>query len=204
MKNPAPHPKARGRPRQFDRDAALEQATRLFWEKGYSGTSLNDLAEAMNVNPPSLYAAFGNKRDLFAEAISHYEQGPGGFASRALTEAPTARQAIERLLLDAAEIFSSPAWPHGCMVVLAATNCAEEDRDVQALLSKKRLASERAIRNRIAAGISAGELPAGTSAEALASFYAAVFQGMSIKAKDGAKKTELTEIAKAAMAAWPA
>jgi AcrR family transcriptional regulator len=199
----APTTPARGRPRAFDRDAALEQAMRLFWARGFEATSISDLAAAMGINPPSLYAAFGDKKRLFAEAVDRYQAGPGGFALAALAAGGSAREAIETLLMAAARAFSDPACPPGCMVVLAATNCGAEADDIVEALRARRLGSEAVIRDRILTGVRSGEI-AEADADALASFYAAVFQGMSIKARDGAPRHELEAMARLAMQAWPA
>jgi TetR/AcrR family transcriptional regulator, copper-responsive repressor len=193
----------RGRPRAFDRDTALDVAMRLFWRRGFEATSTADLAAAMGINPPSLYAAFGDKKRLFREAVERYQAGPGGFALRALNTEGTAQQAIERLLHDAARAFTEPDCPGGCMVVLAATNCAEADRDIEAEMRAKRIASEALIRDRIARGQAAGELPEAINVTALASFYATVFQGLSIQARDGASRQTLLGTAAHAMRLWP-
>ena len=94
--------KARGRPLSFDRQAALDKAMHVFWERGYEAASVADLTAAMGITPPSLYTAFGDKEHLFLEAIEAYGKGPGGFGARALAEEPTARQAVQRLLEEGA------------------------------------------------------------------------------------------------------
>lgn len=193
----------RGRPRSFDREAALDAAMRLFWRRGYEATSVADLADAMAVNPPSLYAAFGDKRRLFLEAVELYETGPGSFAAAALEEASTAREAVERLFRGAVEAYSDPDVPAGCMVVLSATNCGPDAQEIQDLLAAKRRRSEAAICERIARGRSEGDVPEAVDADVLAGFVAAVFQGLSIKARDGASREALQAIAQRAMAAWP-
>jgi AcrR family transcriptional regulator len=203
MKYAATVARPRGRPRAFDRDAALDVAMRLFWRQGYEATSVSELAAAMGINPPSLYAAFGDKKQLFSAAVDRYAAGPGGFAARALAEEPTAERAVRRLLTEAAAIFSDPALPRGCMVVIAATNCAADAADLAEDLAKRRSAMEQALRRKIDAAIGAGELPRTTDAGGLAAFYAAVFQGMSIEARDGAASTQLLAIANHAMGAWP-
>jgi TetR/AcrR family transcriptional regulator, copper-responsive repressor len=204
MENALTPLKPRGRPRAFDRDAALIKAMHLFWDKGYAGVSVADLSRELGINPPSLYAAFGDKRRLFEEAVGCYLGGEGSFAQRALTEEPTAKAAVARMLTDAAKNFT--AWPNppGCMVVLAATNCADEDQNVAAFLRSRRQAAEREIRKRIRRAISEGELPPDTEPGQLAGFVASVFHGMSLKARDGASRHELEWIATQAMAAWPA
>src|SRR3954463_3624794 len=94
---------ARGRPRKFDADQALDAALAVFWRKGYEGASLPDLTEAMGINRPSLYAAFGNKEELFRRAVDRYVEGPACFLRKALAE-PTARAAAERLLAGGIEL----------------------------------------------------------------------------------------------------
>jgi AcrR family transcriptional regulator len=194
---------ARGRPRQFDRDLALDAATRLFWERGFAGTSMSDLQAAMKINAPSLYAAFGDKRALFEASVDYYQSGCGSFAARALLEEQTAKQAIERLLREAARTFTDPALPHGCMVVCSALNLPEQDDGVRVLLQDRRKQSESMIRKRIERGITEGDLLAGTDGAALAGFVTTVFQGLSIQARDGATRKDLEAIAARSMRAWP-
>jgi TetR/AcrR family transcriptional regulator, copper-responsive repressor len=202
MKNEAAT-RPRGRPRQFDRTGALVRAMHLFWRHGYEATSVHNLTEVMGITPPSLYSAFGDKKQLFFEAIDYYQAGPGDFAGRALREEPTAEGAIRRLLLDAVTSYCNASRPPGCMVVLAATNCASGSDDVQANLAARRRAGERAIRERIAAGQVAGELPHNTDIDALAGLVASTMYGLSLKARDGATPTELWPIVDQVMAAWP-
>ena len=109
----------RGRPRSFDRAAALHRAMEVFWARGYDGASMADLTAAMGINSPSLYAAFGCKEALFREALELYETGEGGSASRSLQEAPTARAGIEAMLRENAVAYTAPDRPPGCMIVLA-------------------------------------------------------------------------------------
>lgn len=200
---PAPS-KPRGRPLSFDREAALERAMHVFWEHGYEAASISDLTTAMGISPPSLYSAFGDKERLFLEAIEAYGKGPGGFGQRALTEEPTARRAIQRLLEDAAAELTRPCHPQGCMVVMAATNCSVAAEHIQTALAKRRALGVASIEERIQRGIDDGELPGDTDAASLANFVAAVYQGMSMQAKDGASHESLLATAASAMRAWPA
>lgn len=197
-------PKPRGRPLSFDRDAALEQAMHVFWERGYEAASIADLTAAMGITPPSLYTAFGDKEKLFLEAIERYALGPGSAGPRALKEEPTARGAIQRWLHESAEELTRSCHPKGCMVVMATTNCSIAAEHVQAALTKRRAAAIANIRSRIQHGIDNGELPADTDAKALSNFYSTVYQGMSMQAKDGATRASLLATVDAAMRAWPA
>jgi AcrR family transcriptional regulator len=195
--------KARGRPRSFDLDAALETAMRLFWEHGYEATSLAQLTEAIGVSAPSLYAAFGDKETLFLRAVERY-QARGGDQTQALFgETKTARESVARTLLESAIRLTDPKFPRGCMVVLSAISVSEEAERVQKELMKCRAGWEREMKRRIERGIKDGDVPRDANAGALASFYMAVLQGMSLHAKDGASRERLKEIGEAAMAAWP-
>ncbi|WP_437486881.1 TetR/AcrR family transcriptional regulator [Sorangium sp. So ce1014] len=202
MKNVTPRA-ARGRPRTFDRGVALEAALHVFWRHGYDTTSLAELTAAMKITPPSLYAAFGSKKELFLEAVALYVERYGASLARALCEEPTARAAVARVLVEFASIASAPDHPHGCLIVHGATNCTPDSAEVEAALRDRRAASEGVLRQRIERGIAEGELPADTDAAALAKFYGAVIQGMSAQARDGASREELERIAQAALLAWP-
>src|SRR6202034_3270629 len=108
-----------GRPREFDRDAALQAAMLLFWRKGFAATSMNDLCDAMGVRSPSLYAAFGSKEALYLEAIEHYVEIFGPPVWDKLAEGATARAGVETLLLAATESLpKSGTIPAGCMATL--------------------------------------------------------------------------------------
>jgi TetR/AcrR family transcriptional regulator, copper-responsive repressor len=195
--------KPRGRPREFDREQALETAMRLFWNRGYEPTSISDLTSAIGITPPALYGAFGDKKRLFLEAVQHYEQGVGCFARKALTEEPTAEFAIHRLLLDAVKSFTDPKSPKGCLVVLGATNCATESADVFEAIAERRRTAERAVQARIAAGQMAGELSDNTDVEALACLVTAILYGLALKARDGAPRARLRAAIDQVMAMWP-
>ncbi|WP_436774259.1 TetR/AcrR family transcriptional regulator [Yinghuangia sp. YIM S09857] len=200
---PAKPPAKRGRPRAFDRDAALAKATRLFWERGYEATSIGELTRAMGINPPSLYAAFGDKKALFLEVVSAYGETHGAFTHKALNEEPRAYDGIARLLREAATSFTDPAHPRGCLVVCAATNVTEQSSDVEADLRALRADNIAAFERRFRAAVEAGETAPDADPHAMANFYAAVFQGMSQRARDGGTAAELLDIAEMAIAAWP-
>ena len=195
--------KPRGRPLSFDRDAALETAMHVFWERGYEAASIADLTSAMGITPPSLYTAFGDKEQLFLEAIERYALGYGSAGARALDEEPTARGAIERWLLEAANELTQPCHPKGCMVVMAATNCSAAAERVQDALLLRRTEAIANVGRRIQGGIDSGELPPDTDAKDLANFYATIYQGMSMQAKDGATHESLLATVRTAMRSWP-
>ena len=122
-----------GRPRAFDMDTALEKALEVFWRKGYDGTSLSDLTDAMGINKPSLYAAFGNKEQLFLKAIELYESRPCAFFMPAL-EKPTAYEVAEHMLYGAAANMADKDQPQGCVVIQGALSCSEAAATVKEAL----------------------------------------------------------------------
>jgi AcrR family transcriptional regulator len=192
----------RGRPRSFDREAALDCAMEVFWQKGFEGTSLHDLTKAMGINPPSLYSAFGDKEHLFLEAVQRY-QAKRGPATCSFTDQPTARGAVEQLLTWTAKELCSPSHPRGCMMVMTATTTNDSSKHLQAALAQCRAASLERLKARIDQGAREGELPAGTDTGALADFYATVLTGMSLQAREGASRKSLLATVEAAMRAWP-
>ncbi|MEV5435417.1 TetR/AcrR family transcriptional regulator [Streptomyces sp. NPDC052682] len=191
----------RGRPRSFDRATALEKALMAFWEHGYEATSVSDLTRVMDIGAPSLYAAFGDKRSLFEEVVREYGTRYGAFTDRALAEEPTARAAVERMLREAATVYTEPGHPHGCLVIHAAANCSTPE--VEQSLRERRNANIAAIESRIRDDVASGALPAGTDPTALARHAGAMIQGMSQQARDGASREELQALADIAMAVWP-
>ncbi|WP_246127921.1 TetR/AcrR family transcriptional regulator [Amycolatopsis rhizosphaerae] len=194
----------RGRPRGFDRDAALAAATRLFWERGYEATSVSELTEAMGIKPGSLYATFKDKRSLFEEVVRAYGRSPvGAFIGVALAEEATAYRAFARVLREAARTYADPAHPAGCLTISAATNVAAQDAEVEAFLREIRTGNLAVFEARLRAARRAGELPGDADPAMLAAYFAAVIQGMSQRARDGASPEELAATAELALKAWP-
>ena len=192
-----------GRPRAFDREAALGAAMLVFWRKGFSAASMNDLCDAMSIRPPSLYAAFGSKEALYLEAVEHYVRTIGPPIWGKLTEGATARASIETLLMAAGEILpQSPSAPAGCMAALGAVG-DEWPAPVADVVRRVRLDMLGQLRARLDAAVADSELPPSTDTARLSRFYLGVFQGMAIQARDGATAEELKGVAEAAMAAWP-
>lgn len=196
--------KSRGRPRGFDREAALRAAMQVFWRLGYEGASMAELTKAMGINAPSLYAAFGSKEGLFLEAMRLYVQLENGDTRGMLAEAPTARDAIRALLENSARSLSRPQQPHGCLLILGDTNTSAQSEAVRKRLCDWRRGTQATFEERIRCGIADGDVPAGADAAALAAFYMTVLQGLSLRARDGASRDSLLQVVHGAIAAWDA
>ena len=192
----------RGRPRGFDRTVALRRAMEAFWEHGYEGTSIGDLTAAMGIRPPSLYAAFGSKEGLFREAVALYEDLEGEPPLCALRQAPTACAGVEAMLRAHVLAYTDPATPTGCMVVLAATTYTPGTEGIRDFLAEQRRASTAEVRARLVRGQSEGDVPPGADVDALATYVSSVQFGMSLQARDGVTRAELSAVVDVAMAAW--
>jgi AcrR family transcriptional regulator len=196
---------SRGRPRTFDPDTALRQALDLFWERGYEGTSLNDLAQAMGIASASIYACFGSKEELFRKVMWLYGTTSGEPPRRALREQPTARAAVHAMLRATADEITRPDGPHYCMLILTAPTGAVENHTVREFLADIRRDMHTTINDRLARGVTDGELTAPlASLDAVARYYTTVVQGLSVQARDGAARAELEGVITCAMAAWDA
>jgi AcrR family transcriptional regulator len=193
----------KGRPREFDVDAALDKALHVFWKHGYEGSSLADLTEAMGINRPSLYAAFGNKEELFHRALNRYlDKGPGA-AKREALEEPTARAAVERLLKCVATLLTDPCNPRGCLSVQGALTCGEASESIKQELNRRRSEGEEALRQRLERAKVEGDLAPDADPAALARYISTITQGMSVQAAGGASREDLLRVADMALKAWP-
>ncbi|BAC89361.1 TetR/AcrR family transcriptional regulator [Gloeobacter violaceus] len=189
-----------GRPRAFNIDTALDQALLLFWRKGYLGTSLTDLTEAMGINRPSLYAAFGNKETLFRKALDRYRDQHN---YRDALEEPTARRVIERMMQGVVDLVTNPGNPSRCLVTQSLLACAEPEDPLHQELAERRAAGEIAIRARFERALSEGDLPPDADPAALARFVLTVNAGLSVQAAGGASRTELLQVVQTALQACP-
>ena len=191
-----------GRPRAFDVEQALDRALDVFWRKGYEGATLCDLTAAMGINPPSLYAAFGNKEGLFRKAIDRYWDLQAAARDEALS-APTAREVAERLLKGTAKFLGDPCHPKGCFAVQGALACGADAECVRRELEARRGASQAQIRERLKRAKKDGDLPADADPAALARYLSTVIEGMSVQAASGASRNDLERVAETALRAFP-
>ena len=206
MKYPAP-PQPRpsrktGRPLSFDRDAVLEQAMLTFWRYGYETSSIVDLTTAMGITAPSLYAAFGDKKRLFLEAVGRYAGDPRKMAER-IDGALTSYDAACDMLATAATAFTGRATPKGCLLASATASGSAGSAEVQQAVAEIRSTIVAQLRSRVERDVSAGILPRDTNPAALSGLVVAVIQGLSVLARDGATLANLMEIGTVSMRAWP-
>src|SRR5580700_8855174 len=192
-----------GRPREFDTDAALEKAMRLFWTKSYEGTTVADLTETLGISRPSLYAAFGDKQSLFRAALERYAAGPACYVAAALGK-PRAREVADHLLRGAADLQANSGNPGGCLTVSGAIACGDEAEPVRQALNAHRAAGVALLRRRFAQAKAQHDLPKDSNPAALARFVAAVVYGMAVLASGGASRKDLDQVIRTAMKAWPA
>ena len=192
-----------GRARAFDADEALDRAMTVFWSKGYEAASLADLTEAMGISRPSLYAAYGNKEELFRKALERYGEGPSSYEREALAQ-PTAREVAEGLLRGAADVQTDPAHSGGLSCRpghhLLRREVLARRQDPDRVPTRRPCRDPRALRARPCRGRSPGETPI---RKALTHYIGTVVCGMAVLAASGATRTELERVIELTMRAWP-
>ena len=191
-----------GRPRAFDAEAALQKAMIVFWEQGYEGASLADLTEAMGISRKSMYAAFGNKEELFRKVLRRYEEGPASYVVRALM-APTAREVAGVFLDGSVRAGTGPGCPAGCLGVQGALAAGETGRVARDILAEWRNGGQRHLRDRFRRAAEEGDLPAGADPDLIARYVMTIANGIAVQAAAGAVREDLQRVADAALRNWP-
>jgi len=191
-----------GRPRTFDAETALDKAMKVFWEKGYEGSSLPELTEAMGMNRPSLYAVFGNKENLFRMALDRYGATHDPLFNAALKE-PTARAVVEHFLRGNADAQTETDKPHGCLVINGALACSDDALPIRNSLIERRAASEEKLRARFERAKVDGDLPAGSCSGQMARYVMTVSNGMAVQAAAGATRDQLQGVVDQVLRGWP-
>jgi AcrR family transcriptional regulator len=193
--------KGRGRPRAYDPQTALQQALGVFWNTGYSGASLDSIATAAGMNRPSLYAAFGDKHALYIKALEQYWESASAAMQEALTDKDlTLEQALMGFYEGQLSIyFSGEGQPRGCFAIGTATTEAVEDSAIREVLADRLSRLDADLETRLRAAVSAGELKDDVDPAALAVLASSLLHSISIRARAGTSRTELTELARNAV-----
>ncbi|MBU2667045.1 TetR/AcrR family transcriptional regulator [Actinoplanes bogorensis] len=191
-----------GRPRGFDADEALEKAMRVFWAHGYEGASLADLTGAMGINRTSMYAAFGNKEELFRKALARYSEGPASYGVAALAE-PAAQQVAGTFLRGAVLSATLPDYPAGCLSLRASLLGGEDGQVIRELLASWRDETVAGLTARFQRAIDEGDLPAVTDPALLTKYVMTIGNGIAVQAAAGTERDVLQLVADAALRNWP-
>jgi AcrR family transcriptional regulator len=195
--------RGRGRPAIFDRETALAAATKLFWERGYEGTSFDELIAAMGISASSFYNSFGSKEKLYCEATNSYLESSGRWFFGILNDETTdTRTAFSRLFDAMAQEFTRGDHPAGCMISLACIHTGPGLKNIREMMLEHRAFSEGAMAERIRRGIAEGDVP-DTDIDVLAAYLSAVARGLAAQARDGASRERMAQIGRVAMRAWP-
>ena len=197
-------PRNKGRPRGFDRAEALGRALDVFWRRGYEPASVAELCSAMGINPPSLYAAFGNKAKLFLEAVDFYERTYWDEIWGRMGKEPDVHRAVDTFFEDAATILLAPQVPCGCLVVLAAINVSPESVEVLETVRALRQEGITHFTKRLEQGVIDGQLPETTDIKSLAAVLNTLLEGMSLHVRDGVTLVEMKKVAAHAVRLMPA
>lgn len=189
--------RARGRPRKYEHGRALDSALATFWARGFAGTSLDDLASAMDMNRPSIYAAFGNKEALYAAAVTHYLQTIGRTFLAPLTRGRTLAADLDGFYAAVIEVVTGAHGPLGCVVACTLPAEAGESPAARELLAGAIASIDQAVRERLASAVRAGELPPDTDVRTQAQVVASGMLALSLRARAGASRRELRRLARA-------
>jgi AcrR family transcriptional regulator len=187
--------KPRGRPRAYVPEVALSRATKAFWQGGFAGTSLDDLAAATGMNRPSLYGAFGDKHDLYMKALTEYWAAGRAAMAEALAPKRPLRAGLRAVYAKALDLYIPGAGrPRGCFLIGTGTTEAMRDPKVRAFLDAAYDEIDTAFEARLRAAVEGGELPSGADPEALAKLAAAVLHSLAIRSRAGASRADLERL----------
>lgn len=194
--------KAKGRPRKFDKQNALKIALHLFWKHGFEGVSIANLAQSMGINIPSLYSAFGNKEQLFFQAVELYGQTNANIYEPALAK-QNAYEVAKAILYSEIELVTNPDAPNGCLMVQGALVTSPQSIGLANTMAHLRQTAEGWLAQRFQKAIDEGDLPQSANAENLACFIMTINSGIAVQAKTGVNRAQLVEIAEMALLAFP-
>ncbi len=188
----------KGRPISFDKDAALEAAMLLFWERGFEGTSMADLTQAMGLNPSSIYAVFGDKHALFSLAVKRYIDGRAQYATKALRE-PTLEKVVRALFDSTVAFLTTPGHPPTCMTLAGAVGCSVDAAPARDIMTEMRKQNEVAMKERFLRARKSGELSKDINVDDYTRYLSSILAGLSIQAANGSTKAELKRTSQMAL-----
>jgi AcrR family transcriptional regulator len=191
-----------GRPRKFDKELALDNALKVFMQKGYEATSLTDITEALGINRPSVYAAFGNKEALFAQALAKYNQGPIAYLKEVLLE-KTSRDVVRKMLMKSVALLTCAEQPRACLAIQSSISSELAAAGIQQHIINGLHQIEVNIKNRFDQAIAEGDLPKDTDAWLLTKYVTTIHKGLSIQAANGSNAEELRGIVEITLKSWP-
>ena len=191
-----------GRPRGFSEGAALDAAMRVFWEKGYEGSSLDDLTAAMGINRSSLYATFGDKEALFRRVMDRYAAGPLSFLSEAL-EQPTARAVVEALLRGTVKFLADSTHPRGCLSLQGGLACGSGAEPVKQAMIDWRKSGLSQIQKRMQQAHDEGDLAKDVDPQDIARYVSIVMDGLGVQSANGATRMEMNRAVNMALRFMP-
>ena len=195
--------RGKGRQRSLDREKDLFKDIKVIWRQGYEPACLTDLCSAMEIKVSSLYAAFGSKAKLFLEAVNYYEETYWLPLAEKLESEPDVYLGIDKFFKQAAHILISPDTPCGCLVVLAAVNISEDEREVIDVIKALRMETKAMFARRLQPAVDDGQLPAETDVASLAGAFSTMLEGLSIQSRDGLSPVEMERIASHALRLLP-
>ncbi|MEZ0331895.1 MAG: TetR/AcrR family transcriptional regulator [Methylophilaceae bacterium] len=190
-----------GRPRKFDKEIALENALQLFRRKGYEATSMTDITEALGINRPSVYAAFGNKETLFSQVLARYVEGPTAYLDEVLLE-KTSKEVVRQFLIQSVDLLTSLEKSTGCLAVMSSVSSELESVGIQQKIIDSLNRYEKKLVQRFDQAIREGDLPDGSNSESLSKYVTTVHKGLSVQASNGASKEELYAVVEVLLQGW--
>ncbi|EBD3808092.1 TetR family copper-responsive transcriptional repressor ComR [Salmonella enterica] len=196
--------KSRGRPKVFDREAALDKAMTLFWQHGYEATSLADLVEATGAKAPTLYAEFTNKEGLFRAVLDRYiTRFASKHEAQLFCEEKSVESALEDYFTEIVACFTSTDTPAGCFMINTSATLAASSRDIARTVKSRHAMQEQTLIQFLRQRQERGEIPAHCNPQALAEYINCILQGMSISAREGATFEQLMQITRTTLRIWP-
>jgi AcrR family transcriptional regulator len=192
-----------GRPRTFDRDAAIDAAMMLFWAQGYEPTSLSQLRSSMGgLSSASFYAAFTSKETLFQDVVDRYIGSYGQVTASLKDHTLDPRNAIETALRQSAAMQTAQSHPPGCLIILGASNCSPENQQVEAILIQERQRNRQGIERHVERAKTNGDLAPDTDAAAMARMFNTFLSGISVEARDGVPLSQIDAGITSVMRLW--